>query len=48
VVLRMIERCRALDLALRGTRRETRPRLARLVAAEVEHSMRQCGPRHVL
>lgn len=48
VVLRMIERCRALDLVLRGTRREARPRLARLVATEVEHSMRQCGPRHVL
>jgi hypothetical protein len=48
VVLRMIERCRSLDLVLRGSRRDARPRLARLVAAEVAHSMRQCGPRHVL
>jgi hypothetical protein len=48
VVLRMIERCRALDLVLKGARRDTRARLARLVAAEVAQSMRQCGPRHVL
>lgn len=48
VVLRMIERCRSMDLVLRASRRDARPRLARLVAAEVAHSMRQCGPRHTL
>lgn len=48
VVLRMIVRSRALDLQLRGSRRSARPRLERLVAAEVARSMRQCGPRQTL
>jgi hypothetical protein len=48
VVLRMIGRSRALDLQLRGSRRAARPRLERLVAAEVASSMHQCGPRHTM
>jgi hypothetical protein len=48
VMLRMIARARALDLRCRGSRRAARPRLERVVAAEVERSMRQCGPRQTL
>ncbi len=48
VVFRMIERSRALDLQLRSSRRAARPRVEQLVAAEVAHSMRQCGPRQTM
>jgi hypothetical protein len=48
VMLRMIARARALDLRCRGSRRAARPRLERLVAAEVDRSMGQCGPRQKL
>jgi hypothetical protein len=48
VVFRMMERSRALDLQLRSSRRDARPRLEQLVAAEVARSMRQCGPRQTM
>jgi hypothetical protein len=48
VMRRMIARSRALGLRLRGSRRASRPKLVRMVAAEVAHSMHQCGPRQSL
>jgi hypothetical protein len=48
VMRRMIARSRALGLRLRGSRRASRPKLVRMVAAEVIHSMHQCGPRQSL
>jgi hypothetical protein len=48
VMLRMIQRSRALGLRLRAGRRAVRPKLARAVKTEVAHSKRQCGPRHSL
>jgi hypothetical protein len=48
IASRMIARSSALGLRLRGSRRAVRGRLAALVAAEVAHSMRQCGPRQSL
>jgi hypothetical protein len=48
IAARVIARSRALGLRLRGSRRALRPRLAGLLAAEVAHSMGQCGPRQSL
>lgn len=48
VASRVLARSRALGMRLRGSRRSVRPRLADLIAAEVLHSMRQCGPRQSL
>jgi Putative zinc-binding metallo-peptidase len=46
VAKRMIARSSALGLRLRGSQREARPRLERLVAQEVARATRQRGPRH--
>jgi len=48
VVSRLSTRCSALGLRVRGSRRAARPRLERLVAAEVARTMRQCGPHQFL
>jgi hypothetical protein len=48
VMRRMIRRSRALGLRVRGSRRDARAGLARVVAAEVAQLMRQCGPRQSL
>lgn len=48
VIAMVIDRCRALGLRVRGSRRDALPRVERLIANQVGRTMRQYGPRLAL